>query len=165
MLRLRVVPRTAGTACGFTSVTSRKYAEYSEKPVAKEKRKPLIHGVLMDPHDVQDIKEYRLAKEWHIFKRRFEVPLMEAYRKFLDESKAQRIEEKKQKRKERRAETAPVRARLHILQKKKHQLFREALIIRPWYVFFIFRFFLVFTPRSPCFHSLSHPILYIITSN
>merc|ERR1711974_266907 len=97
---------TTRTAIGITR-TSRGYAEYTEKPVPKDKRKTLIHGILFDPKCVEQIKQYRFAKEWHIFKRRFEQPLMEAYKKFLADSKAERMAEKKQKRRQRREETAP----------------------------------------------------------
>ena len=111
---------------------SRAFAEYSERPVPKSQRKPLVHGVLYDPVAVRDIKMYRLAKEWHVFKRRYEGSLMEAYKTFLFESEEARVTEKKEKRKERRDETAEIRHRHHLLQKKKHALLRDALIIRPW---------------------------------
>lgn len=57
---------------------------------------------------------------------------MEAYKQFLSESQEQRIEEKKQKRKERRELTAPIRQRLHLIQQKKQAKLHEAMIVRPW---------------------------------
>jgi len=124
--------RSAVSAWPCHNTSRRHYAEYSERPVPKSQRKPLVHSILFDPVSVREVKEYRFAKEWHIYKRRFEVPLMNAYRKFLKESEEERIAEKKQKRKDRRDETADIRRRHHMLQKKKHALLREAMIIRPW---------------------------------
>ena len=126
----------SGYRVGCPFHQTRGYAEYTERPVPKEMRKPLVHGVLLDPTSVKEVKEYRFAKEWHIFKRRYEVPLMNAYSTFLEESEANRIAEKKAVRKQRRNETAHIRQRGHIAQKKKHKLLHDTMIKRPWYVLY-----------------------------
>lgn len=116
------------------SVSARSYAMYIEKPVSKDQRKPLVHSVCFNPSALKEIRDFRFAKEWHIFKRKYEVSLIHAYKKYLEESEEQRREEKVAKRKARREEFAPVRHRLHILQKRRHQHLKESLIIRPWLV-------------------------------
>lgn len=97
-----------------------------------DQRKPALNGLLVEPKTLQQIKEYRSAKEWHIFKARFEKPLLEAFEKFQQEAEQQKISDKKQKRKDRRDATLEFRKRHHLASLKQQAEWRDTFIKRPW---------------------------------
>jgi len=119
-----------------SSFTLPQYSQYrsnsTQQPSQNVKRKRVYEGLLVDPQTLEQIKEYRSAVEWHIFKRRFEKPLMEAYEKFLQEAEEQKTTEKKQKRRERKDEMAEYRRRQHLVTLRKQEEWKEGFITRTW---------------------------------
>ena len=114
---------------------------YGVKPILKSERKAGYEAIVIDKPTIEGVKRHRLAKEWHIFKRRSERALLEAYSKALNEAEEQKREEKKQKRKQRREETSEERQSRHFARKRKEALHKHLMDTRPWFLFKILNIF------------------------
>lgn len=114
------------------AVLSRGSNNYRYYSTIVDQRKPVLNGLLVEPETLQHIKEYRSAKEWHIFRARFEKPLLEAFEKFQQEADQQKLEDKKLKRRQRRDATLEYRRRHHLATLNQQAEWRDAFIKRPW---------------------------------
>ena len=130
MLRVRHITHSKSTI-----VVQSRACVYGVKPILKSERKPGFEAIVIDKQSTEAIKRHRLAKEWHIFKRRSERRLLEAYDKALKEAEEQKREEKRQKRKQRRDDTAEERQSRHFARKRKEALHKHLMDTRPWFFF------------------------------